>query len=225
MRNLFAVAPLIENRYQAVSIEDKVEMATEEEKAIYKASKLLEEKLNVIKLLQNPALINRKEECRSFKFFSLVLKYRRIYSSHFQNKGIDVDVTGISNLEITAHPIAVSVIPHTFIDNALKYSPKNGKIVISIQDRNDYIDFSVASFGPRIGDDEKEQIFLPFYRGRAAQAQEEEGAGYGLYVSQLVAKEHLGTEITYSQQKNQVPRMGHWTVFSVRIPVKAKILF
>lgn len=217
---------IIESKYEGDGIEEKLEHATQQEKAIYMASKLLEEKLNVAKLLVNPERINKQSDFKKFRFHGLLIKYRRIYTPYIQKKKIDLQLIGQSYHDIIAHPDAVAVIPHTFIDNAIKYSPKQGEgiIKITVQDQTDYIDFSVASYGPRILPDEKDRIFQPFYRGIAAKKQEEEGAGYGLYISQLIAKEHLGSLIHFEQDETQKPRLGHWTIFSIKIPLKAKIL-
>jgi signal transduction histidine kinase len=212
---------IIETRYEAGTFDDKLEKASQQEKAIYWASKLLDEKLTVAKLLVNPDIICRRTEYKKFKFHGILIKYRRIYTSHIKNKNLTLDIKGNSYHEIIAHPLAVSVIPHTFLDNAIKYSLKDGYILIEVHDEKDYINFSVSSYGPRILRGEEKQIFYPFYRGEAARAQEEEGAGYGLYVSQLIAKEHLHSEIKVKQDPIQKPHFGHWTTFSIDIPLQA----
>lgn len=211
---------IIEKRYEADSFEEKVDKASEQEKAIYWASKLLDEKLIVARLLVNPQIINEKSEYKKFKFHGILIKYRRIYTSHILNKNITLDIKGASHHDIIAHPLAVSVIPHTFLDNAIKYSLKDGNILIDVHDEENCIKFSVSSYGPRILPGEEKKIFQPFYRGEAARHQEEEGAGYGLYVSQLIATQHLGSEIKVEQDSKQKPRFGHWTTFSIDIPLK-----
>jgi signal transduction histidine kinase len=215
---------IIESKYEGTDFEQKIEKATLEEKAIYMASKLLEEKLNVAKILVNPHMMNKESDFKKFRFHGLLIKYRRIYTSYIEKNKIDFQLNGQSYQDIVAHPTAVAVIPHTFIDNAIKYSPREGIIHVEIHDSHNSIYFSVSSYGPRILPDEMDKIFQPFYRGQVARKQEEEGAGYGLYVGQLVAKEHLGTEIKVEQEKVQKPQFGHWTTFSIEIPLKAKIL-
>ncbi|MBI4187456.1 MAG: ATP-binding protein [Chloroflexi bacterium] len=147
-------------------------------------------------------------------------KYLKIYSPQIENKHIQIRTLGRSTREIIAHPDAFAVIPHTLIDNAVKYSPKGGIIDVLIEDENDHIKFEVSSFGPRIKEEEHEKIFGAFYRGEAAKKQEEEGAGYGLYISQLVAKQHLGSAIYYKQESAQKPKFGHWTTFGIKIPLQ-----
>jgi signal transduction histidine kinase len=216
---------IIEKKYEGNTLEEKLEKVTQEEKAIYMASKLLDEKLNVAKFLMNPEWLDKQDGCVESRFHGIVLKYKRIYEPIIESKGLNIVWLGESYSSILANYQAISVIPHTLIDNAIKYSPKSGTIEIYIQDVENGIDFSVSSFGPSLCPGEEEKIFRPFYRGQNARAIEEEGAGYGLYISQLIAKRHLGTEITVEQESRNTPRMGHWTKFIVHFPLKAIILF
>ncbi len=159
-----------------------------------------------------------------FRFHGLVLKYRRIYTPRFEQKHLHVIMYGQSVAEVVANSEAVSVIPHTLIDNAAKYSPNGGRIEIVTSDSDEGIDFSVSSYGPKLHEHEYSRLFSPFYRGEIARKCEEEGAGYGLYISQLVAKRHLGTIISFEQINNKVVEGLRWTTFEVRIPFKAKVL-
>lgn len=217
---------IIETKYKGESIDDKLKFSTREEKAIYEASKLLDEKLNVAKFLMHPEWLYHREECTSFRFHGLVNKYYQIYHSRFKLKNINVKMLGESHFNVYANSKAVSIIPQTLIDNASKYSPKNGKIEVYVNDdiSNDYIMFEVSSYGPRITKNEENKIFQPFFRGNAAIKAEEEGAGYGLYISQMIAKRHLGTEIKVEQDPKQTQGKGHWTTFSINIPKQAAIL-
>lgn len=215
---------LIETSNDGVSFEDKLQKASEPLKAIYQASKFLEEKLEVAKFLLNPEWLERKDDCGTFRFHGLVLKYKRIYEPKIAQKHLDVYFEGASYNEVTANGNAVAVIPHTLIDNAVKYSPESGKIVVKTKDIGAEIEFAVSSFGPMVVKDEIEKIFSPFYRGKLAEKAEEEGAGYGLYVSQMIAVRHLGTTIIFVQDRSKVfAKDRYWTTFSVRIPSIAKI--
>lgn len=215
---------IIEKRYYGATFDEKLILATREEKAIYEASKLLDEKLNVAKFLMHPEWLVIQSECSAFRFHGLFIKYRRIYSPLFEKKKINISIQGRSDQEIIANAQAVSVIPHTFLDNAAKYSPLTGRVEVYIQDVDDGIEFSVSSHGPRILPEEKEKLFDPFYRGKYAKKIEEEGAGYGLYICQLIANNHLGTLIQVQQNDTPNTAKGYWTTFSIKIPLKAIIL-
>lgn len=211
---------IIETKYLGVEFDKKIEQATQQEQAIYWASKFLQEKLNVAKYLLNPDWITRESETTSFRFHGLALKYVKLYNDLFKRKGITPSVSGNSYKNILANPEAISVIIQTLLDNAQKYSKKSGKVEIHISDQIDHIFFSVESYGPRILDSERELIFQPFKRAKDAIKSQEEGAGYGLYISQLIAK-RIGTIIEVEQEAQLKERQGHWTTFSIRIPTNS----
>ena len=212
---------IIEKAYSGQNIEEKLDKASREEKAIYHASKLLAEKLNISRFLLNPELLYSRERCTKSRFHGLVLKYVRIYTPQFENKLIRCEFRGHSYLEVLANPDALSIIPHTFIDNAQKYAPRNSSIRIDVNDEANHINFRVSSLGPKLVKGERKKIFGPFYRGKNAVLQEEEGAGYGLYISQMIAQKHLGSEIQVIQEFSKSNNSPVWTTFSIKIPLSA----
>ncbi len=215
---------VLESRYPDVPLEEKLGRALPAEKAIYEASKFLEEKLSVAKFLLHPDWLFQQDRCTRFRIHGLVTKYARIYASQFKIKDVELSVRGDSFGEIIANPEACAVIPHTLIDNALKYSQKRSKVEVFLKDEGAGVHLSVESFGPRLAPGEEERIFEPFYRGEGAKQFAEEGAGYGLYVSQLVAIEHLGTRIAVDQDPLRSDWRGVYTSFSLTFPPKARIL-
>jgi signal transduction histidine kinase len=201
--------------------DDILAKCSQNEVAIYYASQILEEKLNVAKAMCDFAWINRTSENKRFNVYGCVLKYVRMYKSISDQKKISLDMSGKSYREIIKNPKAFSIIPHTFIDNAIKYSPKSDRITIYINDESEYIDFYVKSLGPKITEKERDKIFVPFYRGEYAKKLEEDGSGYGLYVAQRIAKEHLNSEINVKQNESLESLKEDYfeTIFSLRIPL------
>lgn len=213
---------LLETRYKGNSIEELLQKANHEELAIYWASKLLEEKLSLARLLINPEWINRESEFVYFRFHGIVYKYLQMYRQSADEREIKIFTEGESRQNIYANPMAVSAIPQTFIDNAIKYSPPESRIKLQFGEDESGINFSINSFGPKIFPDEQESIFHPFTRGREAERVQEEGAGYGLYLAQLVATTHLGTRIALWQRETGDRARGYETEFSIQIPWKAE---
>jgi signal transduction histidine kinase len=146
----------------------------------------------------------------------MVLKYVRIYNTSFEEKGVRLEVTGESFGEIRADSSALGVIPQTFLDNALKYAPRESKATVSFKEYEDFIILAITSYGPKIEADEQKKIFELFYRGRNAMKEQEEGAGFGLHLAQFVAKS-IGSEIVVHQSTVKT-RFGYETTFSVRFP-------
>lgn len=210
---------IIETKYQGTSLDEKIPKATHEEKAIYWASKFLQEKLNVAKFLLRPEWISKESEMETFRFHGLFNKYLRIYEHRFAEKHMPIKQIGESRENIFGNPEALAVIPHTFLDNALKYSHDGGKVELFFSNQPQGIHFSVSSYGPRIYEEEKKSIFRPFTRGRDAPLFHEEGAGYGLFVSQLIAEQHH-TLIYVEQDLHRTERSRYWTTFSILLPYR-----
>lgn len=207
---------IIESKYTGITLDEKLSKSSHEEKAIYYSSKFLQEKLNVAKYLMHPEWINRQTNKVKSRFHGCLTKYIKIYKNIFNSKNIILEISGESHEDVFADPEILGVIPHTFLDNAFKYSKNNSTVIIFVEDQDSGILFSVTSYGPRINPDEMTKIFLPFVRGKEAEKMQEEGSGYGLFIAQEISKS-LGTGIKVEQEKSS-SAFGYKTIFSILIP-------
>lgn len=77
---------------------------------------------------------------------------------------------------------------NNLIDNAIKYSPKESPVVVSLFAAEKLIHLSVKDEGRGIADSEKKKVFDKFYRignNKAAK-----GTGLGLYLTKKIAQQH-----------------------------------
>ena len=75
------------------------------------------------------------------------------------------------------------------IDNALKYTPPQGDIIVSVKRRPDRaVEIVIADTGPGIGDADKPKVVQRFYRGDASRGTP--GVGLGLSLVDAVARLH-----------------------------------
>jgi K+-sensing histidine kinase KdpD len=204
---------VLDRQFPRMPIEEKIELASHEEKAIYWAAMLMDEKLDAALLLLDPSRIH--STVRRFSIHRLVTKYVRIYQRRIDAKNVRL-VMGASTAQVDGNPRAFSIIPHALIDNAIKYAPAGTRIDVSFEeDRPGSLLFRVDSWGPRILLHERDRIFDLFYRGDAAKEQGPEGTGVGLAQAQLVAKE-IGTVIEVEQDKGASNVKNFRTRFRVR---------
>jgi signal transduction histidine kinase len=206
---------VIEQTHMGEEFKDKLAAASSAERAIYWASILMEEKLQTAFLLLHPERITNQADTTIFRPHGLVHKYLRIYESAFFEKGVNIKMVGESVGEIRGNGSAVPVIPHTLIDNALKYSKRGAEVLVEFRETDTTIELLVSSYGPKIHDDEYEKVFELFYRGRSAVQDQEEGAGFGLYLAQFIA-EQMGTRLNVRQLPDRRGAFGYWTTFSCR---------
>ena len=81
------------------------------------------------------------------------------------------------------------------VDNAIKYTPKDGKVSIKVQQYEMFLRIDVEDTGIGMSEEETAKVFTRFYRStRVAQ---EKGVGIGLYLArEIVAKENGYIKIT-----------------------------
>ncbi len=76
------------------------------------------------------------------------------------------------------------------IENAIKYSPHGGEIVISLEREGQFIRFCVSDQGTGIPNEEKKRIFQKFYRVGSEETRKTKGTGLGLYIVKTVVEKH-----------------------------------
>lgn len=78
---------------------------------------------------------------------------------------------------------------HNLLNNALKFTPKNGRITINLSTEDNHLVIRVADDGPGIPLQERERIFEKFAQVNRV---ERRGAGLGLTFCKMVAEAHNG---------------------------------
>jgi len=104
---------------------------------------------------------------------------------------------------------------YNIIDNAIKYSPQNGFVKVSLLKDGKEAVIKVEDNGPGIPDSEKERIFERFYRLDDSRARDTGGTGLGLAIAKEAVLMHGGT-ITVSSEGE----MG--SIFSIYLPTDLK---
>ncbi|HYL99986.1 MAG TPA: ATP-binding protein, partial [Blastocatellia bacterium] len=79
------------------------------------------------------------------------------------------------------------------VENALKYTPVGGKVLLSSTVDGDYIKVEVEDTGVGIPADEQKNIFRRFYRVDPARSRGEGGAGLGLAICDQIIRAHGGS--------------------------------
>ena len=97
-----------------------------------------------------------------------------------------------------------------FLDNAVKYSPRGGKISVTSKVDGDKVFVSIADNGVGIAQEHFDKIFERFFRAGVVDV---EGGGLGLTIAKWIADNH---EIKISVQSE----IGKGTTFTLNIPKK-----
>jgi len=98
------------------------------------------------------------------------------------------------------------------LDNAVKFSPPGGQVVIETAAEGAAVVVAVSDAGPGIPADEVPRVFERFYRGRVARANDSRGFGLGLAISRAVVENHGG-------QMSVESAAGCGATLRIRLPV------
>lgn len=93
-------------------------------------------------------------------------------------------------LAVTGEELLLEMMMNNIIENALKYSPKDSVVNISLNKKNNTVQFVVKDNGPGIAEEEKNKIFEKFYRVGNEATRTAKGTGLGLYLCRQIAKDH-----------------------------------
>jgi heavy metal sensor kinase len=98
------------------------------------------------------------------------------------------------------------------IDNAVKYTPANGQVEVSLQRNNGYAIAQVKDTGIGIAESDLPNVFERFYRADKARTRELGGVGLGLSIGRWITEVHSGTIEVQSAP-------GRGSVFQIRLPI------
>jgi heavy metal sensor kinase len=103
------------------------------------------------------------------------------------------------------------------IDNAAKYTPPEGSVIVGLETRDGLAVASVSDTGIGIAKEEVVHIFDRFWRADKARSREHGGAGLGLSIAKWIVEMHRGSITVESE-----PEKG--SSFSIRVPLAEQAL-
>lgn len=153
------------------------------------------EETNRLNALCNNMLLSSQIEAGGYRLTledtnisELISKCVQDFKTRYPQQIIDTDIT--DNIFIDGDRLLLQMLANNLIDNAIKYSPKDWPVSISLSENNEQIFFQVRDQGKGIPAIEREKIFTKFYRIGNAATKAAKGTGLGLYLSQKIAKQH-----------------------------------
>lgn len=99
------------------------------------------------------------------------------------------------------------------IDNALKYTPKNGTIKVDCFKSGKHVNISVSDTGIGIPDEDLPFVFDRFYRVNKARSRSEGGTGLGLSIAKWIVDAHEGSIHAESQ-------LDKGSTFTIHFPIE-----
>ena len=114
-----------------------------------------------------------------------------------QNKTLTTDIQPM--LTMNGDEKSIRKLISILLDNACKYSPKNGKINVSLQKSGKNAVLTVYNTAENIAQGNADMLFERFYRADSSRNSESGGFGLGLAVAKAVTEAHKGKIHAFSE--------------------------
>ena len=86
------------------------------------------------------------------------------------------------------------------VSNAIKYSPPDKEIRVTVRRADEYVEFEVKDEGPGLTDEDKERLFQKFQRLSTKPTGGESSTGLGLSIVKQIVELHDGTVVVESER-------------------------
>jgi two-component system sensor histidine kinase CiaH len=96
------------------------------------------------------------------------------------------------SIYLTGETLLLQMLVNNLLDNALKYSPKEAPVTITLSETGRKIKLAVSDEGFGVAESEKKKIFDKFYRSGDEYTRKAKGTGLGLYLCKKIVESHNG---------------------------------
>lgn len=132
-------------------------------------------------------------------------------------KEIRVCLAKNENVEIIGDTIRLRQLFLNLLDNAVKYTPEHGTVILSSTKENGFVKVRVKDTGIGIPKEEQVRIFDRFYRVDKGRSREMGGSGLGLSIVKWITELHHGhVEVESSP--------GQGSTFTVSLPLRMPVV-
>ncbi len=176
---------------------------------ISESERLTELSTNILNLtrIEQQTILTGKKKFNVSEQIRLVIS---MLDTKWKNKQVSISLDA-PELFIVGNESMLQQVWLNLLDNAIKFSDKQGQVVITARRHDNNYVFTFTNYGISVSDDDISHIFDKFYQGDKSHA--EKGNGLGLAIADKIIKLHGGTvELEKSDEKK--------TTFIVRIPIK-----
>ncbi len=153
------------------------------------------EETNRLNALCNNMLLSSQIEAGGYRLTledtnisELISKCVQDFKARYPQQQIETDIS--KDIFIDGDRLLLQMLANNLIDNAIKYSPKEMPVSVSLSEKDEQIFLLVKDQGKGIAAEEREKIFTKFYRIGNAATKAAKGTGLGLYLSKKIAKQH-----------------------------------
>ncbi|EAC6768370.1 HAMP domain-containing histidine kinase, partial [Listeria monocytogenes] len=132
------------------------------------------------------------------------------FASKIESKNLHVEIQG-DNINISADKDKMNQVVINLLNNAIKFTQKEGTIKFSISKNKDHVLLIVEDNGIGIEKDQQLHIFDRFYMADPSRSRALGGQGIGLAIVKSVVEAHKGSITVKS-------KLGLGTKFVIKLP-------
>ncbi|MDO8468486.1 MAG: PAS domain-containing sensor histidine kinase [Candidatus Peribacter sp.] len=129
-------------------------------------------------------------------------KISRLHDAHRQRNGLELALECPQDLMVRTDKQLLIEILDNLLSNALKYTPRGGKVRMSVTKEKESIRIDVADTGYGIPQEEQKRIPEKFFRASNVASPVEAGTGIGLYMVYNIVR-LIGGTISFISQENK----------------------
>lgn len=130
-----------------------------------------------------------------------------------QEKGVTLSHRAEPDIatDVLVDPEKIRFVFENLLENAIRYTPKGGTIVVALTRSGEMLSVTVKDSGIGISESEQKNIFTKFFRAANAVKVVTDGTGLGLFVAKAITLQHGGT-IAFEST------LGKGSTFTVLLP-------
>jgi signal transduction histidine kinase len=121
---------------------------------------------------------------------------------------------GIAPVVVFGDPEELARVIDNMVDNAVKYTPEDGSVEVSMTVSDDEVSVEVTDTGLGISATDQAHVFSAFHRSTNPNALSVPGTGLGLPIAQRIAESHGGTLSVTSE-------LGRGSTFRFTLPLRS----
>ncbi|PKN92647.1 MAG: hypothetical protein CVU44_13380 [Chloroflexi bacterium HGW-Chloroflexi-6] len=129
-----------------------------------------------------------------------------------KNITLTVDMPADMSVMIEADNALLQQAVYNLVENAIKYTPQDGKVMVRARVSEALFHFEVQDSGIGVSPIDQPRLFEKFYRGGQREAREQKGSGLGLAIVRSIVERHGGKVWLESQ-------LGKGSTFFIEVPL------
>lgn len=157
----------------------------------------------------------RELKIGKFNLLELTNRVLERFEYFKEKEGFEINIESQGNTIIEGDRNKISQVIYNLINNSINYSLEDKRIIITIIEKEEIIEFFIRDFGEGIPDDEQNYIWDRYYRGGKSHTRKKVGSGIGLSLVKSIILAHNG-------QVGVESHSGEGSTFYFKLPKSVK---